>query len=78
MWQFWTWNGRYIQGNLISTHRKKELAIRRAEKEFDGGITFTEEVSKREQRIWIDESDSKNPVGIIVRTGTGGASVSTG
>ena len=78
MWQFWTWDGRYIQGTLVSTHRKKELAIRKANKEFNGGITFTEEVRKREERIWIDETESKNPVGIIVRTINGGAKASTG
>jgi len=54
------------------------LAIRKANKEFNGGITFTEEVRKREERIWIDETESKNPVGIIVRTINGGAKASTG
>ena len=78
MWQFWTWNGRYIQGDLISSHRKKGLAIDRANKEFNGGIIFTEEASKREERIWIDEKETKNPVGIIVKTIKGGATASTG
>tara|TARA_E500000331_G_scaffold12874_1_gene11561 strand:+ start:6827 stop:7063 length:237 start_codon:yes stop_codon:yes gene_type:complete len=78
MWQFWRWNGKYIQGDLISTHQTKELAIDRANKDFNGGIDFTEEVKKRKKRIWIDDENTKNPVGIIVETRSGGAKVSTG
>ena len=77
MWQFWKWNGKYIQGDLISTHDSKEMAIERAEKEFNGGIIFTEEVKRRKKRIWVDDK-AHTPVGIIVNTSSGGAKVSTG
>ncbi len=77
MWQFWKWNGRYIQGDLVSTHDKKEMAIDRAKKEFNGGIIFTEEVRKRKRRVWVDDRNH-SPIGIIVETSNGGATVSTG
>ncbi len=68
MWQFWKWNGRYIQGDLVSKHKTKTAALSRAKKEFDSEILFTEEKRKNEEIIWIDNLDH-TPVGIIIKKG---------
>jgi len=67
MWQFWKWNGRYIQGDLVSKHKTKTAAISKAKKELGNDVIFTESTWKKEEVIWID-SKTHTPMGIICKS----------
>ncbi len=64
MWQLWEWNGKYIQGDLVSKHKTKAATISKAKKRLGENIKLTEEERKEETIIWIDNSDGI-PIGLI-------------
>ena len=65
MWKVYKWNGRFIQGDLISKHRSEDAAIMRAKKEIN--FIFAEKVkSGNETLIWLDDEDH-DPIGVIVK-----------
>ena len=77
MWKVYKWNGRIIQGDLISKHSSESAALKAAKK----AIYFKKKIrkeSKEEIVIWLDGDDG-NPMGIIVKKQKkGGEKASTG
>ena len=69
MWKLWKWNGRFIQGDLISKHTSESAAIKRAKKEIEFKKQ-TKEISKDEIVIWLDDEDG-TPMGIITKANKG-------
>jgi len=64
MWQLYKWNGKYVQGDLVSTHISESVALKRAKKEID--FKFSErEKRKDEILIWLDDMNHV-PIGVIV------------
>ena len=64
MFKLYKWNGRFIQGDLISQHKTPTLAIKRAKKEIKFKFSVKEK-QKNETLIWLDD-ENHSPVGIIV------------
>ena len=60
MWQLWEWDGRYIQGKLVSKHKTKAATISKAKKRLGENIRLTEE----DTTIWIDDVNGI-PIGLI-------------
>jgi hypothetical protein len=65
MWQVWEWDGRYIQGNLVSKHTSRSAAVSKAKKHFGKNIKLLDSVKNKVNVIYIDELNS-NPIGIIL------------
>ena len=65
MWKVYEYNGRLIQGNLISKHSSEAAAIKAAKKKIDFKKQVKEK-SKEEIVIWLDDDDG-TPMGIIVK-----------
>ena len=77
MWKVYKWNGRIIQGDLISKHSAESAALKAAKKAIDFKKKVRKE-SKEEIVIWLDGDDGE-PVGIIVKKHMkGGEKASTG
>ena len=66
MWKLWKWNGRFIQGDLISKHTSESAALKKAKKEV-GHKKTVKENNKGEIIIWLDAEDG-TPMGCIVKT----------
>tara|TARA_R100001086_G_C11769619_1_gene240527 strand:- start:325 stop:585 length:261 start_codon:yes stop_codon:yes gene_type:complete len=64
-WKVYKWNGRFIQGDLVSTHTTESAAMKKAKKEIDFFRTNKEE-TKEEIVIWLDAEDG-TPRGAIVK-----------
>ena len=64
MWQFWEWNGKYIQGNLVIEHSSKATIISKVKKRLGKDIKLIEDNRKDEKIIWIDNPNNI-PIGII-------------
>ena len=65
MWKVYKYNGRYIQGDLVSKHTTESAAIKKAKKVIN--FTFSEKVKrKNEILIWLDGKDYL-PLGVIVK-----------
>jgi outer membrane lipoprotein-sorting protein len=64
-WKVYKWNGRFIQGDLVSTHSTESAAMKKAKKEIDFVRTNKEE-TKEEIVIWLDAEDG-TPRGAIVK-----------
>ena len=64
-WKVYKWNGRFIQGDLVSTHSTESAAMKKAKKEIDFSRTNKEE-TKEEIVIWLDAEDG-TPRGAIVK-----------
>ena len=65
MWKIYKWNGRYIQGDLISKHSSEDAALKKAASEIK--FTFVEKVKRgKETLIWLDGKDY-TPLGVIVK-----------
>ena len=63
-WKVYKHNGRYIEGDLVSTHKTEAAALKKAKKEID--FKFSErEKKKNEILIWLDD-ENHAPVGIII------------
>ena len=77
MWKVYKYNGRFIQGELISKHSSESAALKAAKKEIDFKKQVKEK-SKEEIVIWLDGDDGE-PMGIIVKKQKkGDEKVSTG
>jgi hypothetical protein len=64
MWKVYKYNGHYIMGDLISSHKTESAALKKAAKEID--FKFSEREKKKGQiLIWLDGEKHK-PVGAIV------------
>ena len=70
MWKVYKWNGMYIQGDLISQHKTKSAALKKAKKEINFAHTVKDD-RKGEKLIWLDAEDH-TPVGVIVKKVKGG------
>ena len=82
-WKVWKWDGRYIQGELISSHTTEAAALKKAKKVVKHHRTEKKE-EKGEIVIWLDDKSGK-PLGVITKkinkktkTKKGDAKVSTG
>ena len=65
MWKLYKYDGRYIQGELISEHSSESAALKRAKKEIR--YTHSERTKHRKEiLIWLD-SDIFTPLGVIVK-----------
>ena len=63
-WKVYKHNGRYIEGDWVSTHKTEAAALKKAKKEID--FKFSErEKKKNEILIWLDD-ENHTPVGIII------------
>jgi len=77
MWKVYKYNGRFIQGDLISKHSSESAAVKAAKKAI-GFKKKKREKSKEEIVIWLDGDDG-DPMGIIVKKQKkGGEKASTG
>ena len=77
MWKVYAYNGRFIQGDLVSKHSSEAAAIKAAKKNIDFKKQYREK-SKEEIIIWLDGDDG-TPMGIIVKKQKKGSEmVSTG
>ena len=66
-WKVWKWNGRYIQGELISSHTTEAAALKKAKKEIKYLKAVKSEIGgKDEIVIWLDGEDGK-PLGVITK-----------
>jgi len=64
MWKVYKYDGHYIMGELISTHKTETAAMKKAKKEIKFK-TFEREKKKEEILIWLDGENHK-PMGVIV------------
>ena len=64
-WKVYKWDGRFIQGELISSHSTESAALKKAEKVIKHSRTQREE-NKKEVVIWLD-SEEGVPLGAIVK-----------
>jgi len=69
MWKVWKWNGRFIQGELISKHTTEAAAIKRAKKEIEFKKQ-TKQINNNEIVIWLDDDDG-TPMGVITKANKG-------
>ena len=65
MWKVYAYNGRFIQGDLVSKHSSESAAIKAAKKSIEFKKQYKEKL-KNEIVIWLDDEDG-TPVGIIVK-----------
>ena len=62
-WKVYKYNGHYIMGDLISSHKTEQAALKKAKKEID--FKFSErEKRKDEILIWLD-GENHRPAGVI-------------
>ena len=77
MWKVYAYDGRFIQGDLVSKHSSEAAALKAAKKSLDFKKQVKEK-SKKEIVIWLDDEDG-TPMGIIVKKlRKGGEKASTG
>jgi len=65
MWKVYKWDGRYIQGELISKHSSEAAALKKAKKEI-GYIKAEKSQHDNETVIWLDGENGR-PLGVIVK-----------
>jgi hypothetical protein len=65
MWKLYKYDGRFIQGELVSKHTSQNAALKKA-KEVIGHLTEVEEVRVDEHLIWLD-GEGGTPMGVIVQ-----------
>ena len=70
MWKVYKWNGIYIQGELVSTHKTESAALKKAKKEINFAHAVKDDRAD-EKLIWLDAEDH-TPVGVIVKKIKGG------
>ena len=69
MWKVYKYDGRLIQGDLVSKHSSEDAAVKKASKEL--GFVFAEKVKRgKETLIWLDD-DNHTPVGVIIKKSRG-------
>ena len=64
-WKVWKWDGRYIQGELLSSHTSEAAALKKAKKEIKY-LNAVKEESKNEITIWLD-GETGTPLGVITK-----------
>ena len=64
-WKVYKWNGRFIQGDLVSSHSSENAALKKAKKEINHSKIQKEE-TKKEITIWLDAEDG-TPMGVSVK-----------
>ena len=64
-WKVYKWNGRFIQGDLVSSHSSEASALKKAKKEVKHSKIVKEE-SKEEIIIWLDAEDG-TPMGAVIK-----------
>jgi len=64
MWKLYKYDGRFVQGELLSKHRSQGAALKQAKK-LIGHLTEVEEIRKDEHLIWLD-GEGGTPMGVIV------------
>lgn len=65
-WKLWKYNGRYIQGDLISQHTSEAAALKRAKKEIEY-VKAVKDERPDEIVIWLD-GEGGTPLGIITKS----------
>ena len=66
-WKVWKWDGRYIQGELISSHTTEAAALKKAKKEIKYLKAVKSEIDRKDEIvIWLDGEDGK-PLGVITK-----------
>lgn len=65
MWKVYAWNGRFIQGEMLSKHSSEAAALKAAKKTI-GFKKKNKETKKGEILIWLDDEDG-TPMGIIIK-----------
>ena len=69
MWKVYQYDGKYIQGDLLSKHTSENAAVKAAKKKIN--FTFCEKQKiNNETRIWLDDVDH-TPMGIIIKKSRG-------
>ena len=63
MWEVWEWDGSKIQGNLLKKYKKKESAIKYAEKHIN--FKFIEQNRNSKNEYFLDDEEHR-AVGIII------------
>ena len=69
-WKVWKWNGRFIQGELVSSHSSEAAALKKAKKEIKY-LNAVKEEGKDEIVIWLD-GEAGTPLGVITKKITKG------
>ena len=66
-WKVWKWDGRYIQGELISSHTTEAAALKKAKKEIKYLKAVKSEIDRKDEIvIWLDGEDGK-PLGVLTK-----------
>ena len=66
-WKVWKWDGRYIQGELISSHTTEAAALKKAKKEIKYLKAVKSEIDRdNEIVIWLD-GEGGEPLGVITK-----------
>ena len=68
MWKLYKYNGHYIMGDLISSHKTESAAMKKAKKE----LTFKHTEKEKKSTglyIWLDDQNHA-PVGVIFQKKT--------
>lgn len=63
MWEVWEWDGNSIQGKLLKKYKKKESAIKYAEKHID--FEYIEQNKNSKNEYFLDDNE-RRAVGIII------------
>ena len=69
MWKIFKYDGKYIQGELVSKHSSEDAALKAAKKKLSFTFCEKQKVGK-ETRIWLDDINH-TPMGIIVKKSRG-------
>ena len=64
MWKVYKYNGHYIMGELLGSHKTEAAAMKKAKKEIDFKHSQREK-KKNEILIWLD-GENHTPVGVII------------
>ena len=64
MWEVWAWDGNCIEGKLLKKYKKKESAIKYAEKNI--GHKYIEQNGKNKNEFFLDDEE-RRAVGIIIK-----------
>jgi len=65
MWKLWREHNKYIQGELVSKHSSKAVALKKAAAEIEYKFKVKEE-DENEYVIWLEDED-RIPIGIITK-----------
>ena len=63
MWKVYKYNGQYIMGDLVGSHKTEAAAMKKAKKEIKFKFSVREK-KKNEILIWLD-GENHEPLGVI-------------